>query len=145
MLHFNFIIMQELAQIYVSRGIPYHLAYQVAHHLTEKDVIRAHARDELGIDIDDMANPWQAAFVSFICFAAGAAIPFFAGGFLSEQWARITAILIATTAGLLIFGTLGAHLGGASMYKGAIRVVLGGWIALGISYGIGTAFNVGTA
>jgi vacuolar iron transporter family protein len=134
--------LEELAQIYVSRGIPYHLAFQVAHHLTEKDVIRAHARDELGIDIDDMANPWQAAGVSFLCFAAGAAIPLLSGAFLAQQWARIVSILVCTTAGLVIFGSLGAYLGGAGVSRGAVRVVLGGWIALGISYGIGTAFNV---
>jgi VIT1/CCC1 family predicted Fe2+/Mn2+ transporter len=137
--------LEELAQIYVSRGVPYHLAFQVAHHLTETDVIRAHARDELGIDIDDMANPWQAAGVSFLCFGLGATIPLLAGAFLAEQWARILSILLSTTAGLLIFGVLGAYLGGASVTKGALRVVLGGWAALGISYGIGAAFDVGAA
>lgn len=97
--------LEELAQIYVARGVPYHLAFQVAHHLTERDVIRAHARDELGIDIDDMANPWQAAGVSFLCFGIGATVPLLAGAFLAEQWARILSILLATTGGLVIFGT----------------------------------------
>lgn len=137
--------LEELAQIYVSRGVPYHLAFQVAHHLTQTDVIRAHARDELGIDIDDMANPWQAAGVSFICFGIGATIPLVAGAFLAEQWARILSILLATTGGLVIFGVLGGYLGGASVVKGALRVVIGGWLALGISYGIGAAFNVSPA
>ena len=98
--------LEELAQIYVSRGVPYHLAFQVAHHLTEQDVIRAHARDELGIDMDDMANPWQAAGVSFLCFGVGATIPLLAGAFLAEEWARILSILLATTGGLVIFGML---------------------------------------
>ena len=137
--------LEELAQIYVSRGVPYHLAFQVAHHLTETDVIRAHARDELGIDLDDLANPWQAAGVSFLCFGIGATVPLLAGAFLAEQWARITSILLATTAGLVMFGVLGAYFGGANVLKGALRVVIGGWLALGISYGIGAAFDVAPA
>jgi VIT1/CCC1 family predicted Fe2+/Mn2+ transporter len=137
--------LEELAQIYVSRGVPYHLAFQVAHHLSEHDVIRAHARDELGIDVDDMANPWQAAGVSFLCFGVGATIPLLAGAFLAAEWARILSILLATTGGLVMFGVLGGYLGGASVVKGALRVVIGGWMALAISYAIGAAFNVGAA
>ena len=57
---------------------------QVAEELTAKDVIRAHARDELGIDIDDMANPTQAAVVSLVAFTIGAALPLLAGSFISE-------------------------------------------------------------
>ena len=57
--------------------------YQVAEELTAKDVIRAHARDELGIDIDDMSNPTQAAVVSLVAFTIGAALPLLAGSFIS--------------------------------------------------------------
>lgn len=94
--------LEELTQIYESRGIPYNLARQVAEHLTETDVIRAHARDELGIDLDDLANPWQAAIVSAICFSAGAAIPLLAGAFLADQTSRLISISLATTAGLYV-------------------------------------------
>ncbi len=62
---------QELTQIYVSRGLDRDLARRVAEQLTEKDVIRAHARDELGIDIDELANPLQAGVVSALAFTAG--------------------------------------------------------------------------
>lgn len=95
--------LEELTQIYESRGIPYHLARQVAEHLTETDVIRAHARDELGIDLDDLANPWQASIVSAICFSAGAAIPLLAGAFLADQTSRLISISLATTAGLYVY------------------------------------------
>lgn len=95
--------LEELAQIYVARGVPYDLAKQVAVVLTEKDVIRAHARDELGIDLDDLANPWQAAIVSAICFSTGAAIPFLSAAFLSGQVAQIVAIIISATFGLCVF------------------------------------------
>lgn len=134
--------LEELTQIYVARGVPYDLAKQVAIVLTEKDVIRAHARDELGIDLDDLANPWQAAIVSAICFSSGAAIPFLSAAFLSGKVAQIVAITISATIGLLLFGLLGAWLGGAKLIRGGVRVLLGGWIALAISYGVGAAFDV---
>ena len=97
--------LEELAQIYVARGVPYDLAKQVAIILTEKDVIRAHARDELGIDLDDLANPWQAAVVSAVCFSAGAAIPFLSAAFLPGKVAQIVAITISATLGLYVVWT----------------------------------------
>lgn len=136
--------LEELTQIYVSRGIPYDLSKQVAVVLTESDVIRAHARDELGIDLDDLANPIQAAIVSAISFSGGAAIPLLSAIFLQTSMARLIAVLISTTFGLILFGSLGAHLGGATLWKGSLRVLIGGWIALGISYGVGSAFGVET-
>jgi vacuolar iron transporter family protein len=57
---------EELVQIYKGRGLPEDLARQVAQVFTEKDPVRAHARDELGIDIDDWPNPLQAALTSFV-------------------------------------------------------------------------------
>ena len=96
----------------------------------------------MGIDIDELANPLQAAGVSALCFSFGAAIPLLSAIFITEQIIRLIAILISTTAGLLIFGILGAYLGGAGIVKGGMRVIIGGWIALGISYGVGKAFNV---
>lgn len=96
--------LDELTEIYVSRGIPRNLARQVAEHLTENDVIRAHARDELGIDLDELANPWQASIVSAICFSSGAAIPLLAGAFLADQTSRLISISLATTAGLYVVG-----------------------------------------
>ncbi|KAL4515264.1 hypothetical protein Ndes2526A_g09468 [Nannochloris sp. 'desiccata'] len=132
--------LQELAQIYVERGVPVDLARQVAVALTERDVIRAHARDELGIDVDELANPLQAAVVSALCFSFGAAIPLLSAIFISDQAYRLIAIALSTTAGLLVFGILGAYLGGAGLLKGGMRVILGGWLALGVSYGVGRAF-----
>lgn len=58
--------LQELTDIYIGRGLPPALAREVAVKLTEKDAVRAHARDELGIDIDDHPDPWVAAFSSMV-------------------------------------------------------------------------------
>ncbi|KAH7620775.1 hypothetical protein Ndes2526B_g04697 [Nannochloris sp. 'desiccata'] len=137
--------LEELTHIYVERGVPLDLARQVAVALTEQDVIRAHARDELGIDVDKLANPLQAAVVSALCFSFGAAIPLLSAIFISDQTYRLIAVALSTTAGLLVFGILGAYLGGAGLLKGGMRVILGGWLALGVSYGVGQAFNVEVA
>ncbi|GAB4822412.1 hypothetical protein N2152v2_009458 [Parachlorella kessleri] len=137
--------LEELAQIYVSRGLPYALARQVAVVLTEKDVIRAHARDELGIDIDDLSNPLQAAVVSACCFASGAAIPLLSSAFITNANTRLGVLCGATTVGLAFFGWLGAYLGGARVVLGTTRVLIGGWLAMGIVYAIGRAFNVSAA
>ncbi|KAL6774355.1 CVL1 [Auxenochlorella protothecoides x Auxenochlorella symbiontica] len=135
----------ELAQIYVDRGLPPNLAAQVAqvlsnHHL--EDVVRTHARDELGIDVDELARPLQAAVVSALCFTSGGLMPLLAAAFVHDQTVRLIAIAGATTLGLVLFGVLGAFLGGAHKIRGAARVVLGGWLALGVVYGIGNLLGV---
>lgn len=132
--------LEELTAIYKQRGLSDILARQVAKELTEKDVIRAHARDELGIDIDDLANPIQASVAGFLSFVLGAAVPLLAGAFVRDAVLRIIAVLCAATAGLLLFGGSGAALGGAKVWKGALRVLIGGWAAMGLTYGIGAAF-----
>ncbi|DBB00345.1 TPA: hypothetical protein ACH3X3_011749 [Trebouxia sp. C0006] len=135
--------LEELAAIYESRGLSQALAKQVATELTEKDVIRAHARDELGIDLDELSNPLQACLASAFSFCIGAGIPLLAAAFITTHVMRIVSLVLATTAALTAFGALGAGLGGANMLRGAARVILGGWIALGITYGIGRAFGSG--
>lgn len=134
--------LEELAQIYVGRGLPYDLAKQVAVTLTEKDVIEAHARDELGIDTNDLANPMQAAIISAFTFSTGAALPLLSSAFLNDRIHRIIATIVSTTIGLLIFGILGAWLGGAALWRGGLRVLFGGTLALGVSYSIGQLFEV---
>lgn len=133
--------LRELALIYERRGLPADLSMSVAEALTRHDVIRAHARDELGIDIDDLANPLQAAIVSGICFSTGSAIPLLSAAFISDSSMRLVAIALSTTVGLLIFGYLGSALGGSSVWKGMMRVIIGGWLALGVTYGIGMLFD----
>jgi len=133
--------LQQLAEIYTKRGLSEGLARQVAEELTAKDALRAHARDELGIDLDELSNPLQAAVVSAVAFSCGAGIPLLAGAFLLDPVMRIVAVVVAAVVGLLFFGALGAYLGGANMLRGAGRVLLGGASAMGATYGIGVAFN----
>lgn len=127
--------LEELTQIYVARGLSYCLAKEVAGELSRVDPVRAHARDELGIDMDDLANPGQAAIVSAISFCSGGIIPVLSASFIQGYGVRLTVVVVASTLAFIFFGALGAILGGASKLKAATRSVIGGWLAMLITYG----------
>lgn len=131
----------ELQDIYIKRGVETATARSVAEQLTKKDVIRAHARDELGIDVDDLSSPWQAASVSCVSFALGAAIPLLSAVFITSNKVRVGVTAGSSIIALTICGGTGSILGGAAAWVGASRVVIGGVIALGTTYGIGRAIQ----
>ncbi|CAK0778924.1 hypothetical protein CVIRNUC_004667 [Coccomyxa viridis] len=134
--------LEELAQIYVSRGLDYGLAKQVAEALSRtKDMaVQAHARDELGIDLEDLdekTNPFQAAFASMISFTIGGIIPLLGGVFIRNPRARLASVAVLGVLALALFGAIGAWLGGAKKLRAATRVVIGGVIAFVITYLVG--------
>ncbi|KAL3154742.1 hypothetical protein ABBQ38_011290 [Trebouxia sp. C0009 RCD-2024] len=133
--------LEELTQIYVERGLTDRLAREVAVALTEKDAVRAHARDELGIDMDDLVSPWQAAISSLVCFGIGGGVPLLSAIFITDPKTRIIFVSLASTVALMVFGAVGAWLGGAHRLKAAFRVLLGGWIAFVLTYGVGKLFG----
>lgn len=132
----------ELQGIYEGRGLSTELAKQVAVELTRHDPLTAHLRDELGLTDSLRARPLQAALSSFFSFAIGALIPMLAAAALGTT-VRGIGVTVATLIGLLALGGLGAQLGGASLTRGALRVGVGGGLALGLTYGIGLL--IGTA
>lgn len=137
---------QELAAIYRARGLSPDLAAAVAAELSRgDDVVRHHARDELGIDLDDLANPLQAALSSAAAFTLGAAVPLLASAFIAAPAARLGALLAAACATLVALGAAGAALGGAPLWRGALRVLLGGGAAMAVTYGVGRLFALGGA
>ena len=127
----------ELTRIYESRGLGPDLAQQVAVALTAHDAFGVHARDELGIDPDALANPVQASFVSALSFVMGAVVPILVVA-LSPSSIRMVATMAVTLVGLVLLGAVGAQLGGAPQRRAAVRVLIGGALALMISLGIGT-------
>ncbi len=133
--------LQELAGIYVKRGLDTVLALKVAEALSAKDRLGTHLRDELGIDLDAMARPYQAAWISASSFAVFALIPI-AGMLLASDSLRIPVITASSVLSLVALGAFGAHLGGASRTRAALRVTVGGLIALGISAAIGHIMGV---
>ena len=135
--------LDELAAIYEARGVSPGLARAVAEELTAHDVVRAHARDELGIDVDSLANPLQAAAASALAFTLGAGIPLLAASFIRPVVPRLVSLIAASCVSLFSFGVVGAVLGGARWWwRGGARVLAGGAAAMALTYGIGRAFNV---
>ncbi|CAI5478548.1 unnamed protein product [Closterium sp. Yama58-4] len=131
----------ELTQIYVSRGVPYDLARQVAEALHASDPIRAHAREELGIDLDDLSDPGQAAVVSAISFFLGGISPLLSGCFITDYNTRITVLIALSSTLFVLLGALGAWLGGAPRTRAALRTTVGGWLAMAITYSVVWAFG----
>lgn len=131
---------QELAKIYVERGLDEDLARQVAQKLMAKDALAAHTRDELGISEAMSARPVQAALTSAVSFAVGGALPLATALIVPQQW------LVATVAaGSLLFlaclGAVGAQTGGAGPLKASVRVTFWGALAMAVTSGIGAVFG----
>jgi vacuolar iron transporter family protein len=127
---------EELAQIYVQRGVEPDLARQVAVDLMAKDALGAHARDELGISEITTARPVQAALTSAATFSVGAAAPL-ALALLSPSDFTIPAVSIGSLAFLALLGFTGAKTGGAAVLKPVLRVTFWGALAMAITAGIG--------
>ncbi|MFV1990172.1 MAG: VIT family protein [Acidimicrobiales bacterium] len=126
----------ELAEIYEERGLEPELALQVAEELTAHDALGAHLRDELGHSELNTARPVQAATSSALPFALFAIIPVLIASATSDAL-RIAVIATTTIVMLAALGALGAHLGGAPKMRAALRVTVGGSIAMLITALIG--------
>ncbi len=131
---------EELAGIYIKRGLDPMLAAQVAEQLMAKDALAAHARDELHISDMTAARPIQAALTSAITFAIGAALPL-AIVFVAPLNALVPAVSFASLAFLVVLGAAGARTGGAPMPVAIFRVTLWGAIAMALTAGIGRLFG----
>ncbi len=132
----------ELAQIYVERGLSPGLARQVAEELMKGDALAAHARDELGISEIVSARPVQAALTSAATFAVGAAFPIIVA-VIAPADLLAPAVSAASVAFLALLGAVGARAGGAGMVKPALRVAFWGALAMAATAAIGAL--VGTA
>lgn len=133
--------LEELTMIYAGKGLSRATAEIVAKELTAHDVFAAHVDAELGIDPNNLTDPLHAAYASGTAFCCGAIIPI-AAIWVAPPSLQITATFISVIIALTITGTLSAHVGGANKRTAAIRVVLGGILAMGATYGIGKLFGV---
>lgn len=127
----------ELAGLYVDKGLEPDLALEVARQLTEKDALAAHAEAELGIDPDDLTSPWNAAFASMAAFTVGAVLPLLTILFVPEDL-RVPVTILAVLVALAGTGWLSAWFGYGSTRRAVLRNVLGGLLAMVVTYGIGT-------
>ncbi len=131
----------ELASIYVGRGLKPELAQEVARQLMAHDALGAHARDELGISETLRARPLQAAVASGMSFAAGAILPVLTAAFVGGPYpgAPIAGVSLAV---LALLGTIAARAGGANIAIGAARVLFWGALAMAVTAGVGALFGI---
>ena len=127
----------ELAGIYVKRGLDPSLAQKVADQLMAHDALGAHAQDELGISEGVRARPVQAAFASAGSFSIGAALPLLVV-FVVEGSRLIPWVILSSLLFLAILGAVAARTGGSIAWKGAIRVTFWGAVAMGMTALIGS-------
>jgi VIT1/CCC1 family predicted Fe2+/Mn2+ transporter len=131
----------ELAEIWIARGLPPDLARQVARTLAQNpaEAVRVHAQEELGIDPDESPSPWVAAISSFVCFSAGALVP------LLPYLLGSTSLWLALAAGavgLFVAGALIARFTGRRWWLSGLRQLLLGVAAAAVTYGIGHLIGV---
>lgn len=132
--------LQDLAAFYEKKGVSKATAMQFARELTEGDPIKAHLEAELKLDEEDLTNPLTAAVSSFFSFTAGALIPLLAAVAASDAW-RIKVTLVAVIVGLFLTGYYSAMAGGANRTAAVRRVIIGGVIAMAVTYAIGRLFG----
>ncbi|GHA12542.1 VIT family protein [Streptomyces echinoruber] len=127
----------ELTRMLRERGMSEEVAREAAEQLTERDALRAHARVELGIDPDELTNAWHAAWASFLSFTVGALLPLLAIVLPPARW-RLGVTVVSVLAALCLTGWSSARLGAARARPAVVRNVLGGALAMGVTYAAGT-------
>lgn len=136
--------LKELTNIYMIRGLDAELAEQVAIQLTAHNALVAHARDEIGILEHTSAQPFMAAFSSALAFTVGSLFPLVSILLLPEHLLDKGVMLVGVIS-LGVMGALASYVGGASMWKGALRVMIWGIVAMVFSAWIGSMFHVAVA
>ncbi|HRI97632.1 MAG TPA: VIT family protein [Nocardioides sp.] len=132
--------LEELAGLYVERGLSEELALQVAKELTERDALAAHAEVELGIDPDDISSAWNAAFASMVSFTIGALLPLLTITLVTPDL-RVAVTVVAVALALALTGWASARFGYGPAGRAVARNVLGGLFAMAVTYAIGSALG----
>jgi len=126
----------ELVEAWTARGLPPHLARQVADVLKDhpEQALRVHAQEELGVVPDELPSPWVAAWSSFVCFSIGALVPLitYLLGFDSLWLALGVGGL-----GLFAAGALVASFTEKRWWLNGLRQLALGALAAFVTYGIG--------
>jgi vacuolar iron transporter family protein len=131
---------EELAEIYVGRGLKPELATEVAKQLMAHDALGAHARDELGISATVRARPLQASLASAGSFSVGAALPLLAS-LIAPGMQFTFCVAGGSLLCLAALGGLAAYVGGAPILQGAMRILFWGALAMGVTAGVGALFG----
>ncbi|MFJ4836518.1 VIT family protein [Streptomyces sp. NPDC088746] len=126
----------ELTGLLEEKGLSNTLAREAAVQLTQRDALRAHAEVELGIDPDELTNPWHAAGASFLAFTVGALLPLLAI-VLPPTSVRLPVTVVSVLAALALTGWWSARLGEAPVRRAVLRNMAGGAVAMGVTYAAG--------
>ncbi|MGW1619837.1 VIT1/CCC1 transporter family protein [Streptomyces sp. NPDC002172] len=129
--------LEELTELLERRGLSREVAGEAAVQLTERDALKAHASVELGIDPDQLTSPWNAALASFLAFTVGALLPLLAIVLPPSGW-RLPVTVGSVLAALVLTGWASARLGAAEVRPAVLRNVLGGALAMGVTYAAGS-------
>jgi VIT1/CCC1 family predicted Fe2+/Mn2+ transporter len=132
--------LEELAGLYVEKGLSEELALEVAKQLTEHDALGAHAEAEPGIDADDITRPWNAALASMLAFTLGALLPLLTITLFGPTL-RIWVTVVSVTVALALTGWGSARFGYGPSRPAVVRNVAGGLFAMAITYAIGSALG----
>jgi VIT1/CCC1 family predicted Fe2+/Mn2+ transporter len=133
--------LQKLAHIYEAKGLSSTTATAVAKELTAHDAFRAHADAKHGLNPNELTNPWHAAIASACAFTAGSLIPMVTI-LVPPANLRVPVTFAAVIVALALTGAASAHAGGAGKRRAIVRVVVGGALAMAITYGAGKLFGV---
>jgi len=132
--------LEELAGLYVGKGLSEDLALEVARQLTDHDALGAHAETELGIDPDDITSPWNAALASMLAFTLGALLPLLTITLFGPTL-RLWITVVSVTVALALTGWGSAKFGYGPSRRAVVRNVVGGLFAMAVTYAIGSALG----
>jgi len=128
--------LEQLAAYYRAKGLSSPTARRVAEELTAHDAVRAHLDVEHGLDPDELTNPWHAGVASAIAFVLGALLPLLAMTYAPAEY-RIHVTAVAVMVALVLTGSISAWFGRAHGLRAVLRLLVGGALAMGITYAIG--------
>ncbi len=135
---------EELAEIYESRGVDPDMAREMASNIMDdpEKALEVHAREEMGIDPNELGNPLFAATSSFVSFALGAILPLLPWFFTGGNGAIVASVILGAVGAVMVGGAL-ALATSRSILRGALRHLLFVAVAAGVTFGIGSAVGVG--
>ncbi|MEV3995384.1 VIT family protein [Streptomyces halstedii] len=136
--------LDELTEMLEDKGLTARVAREAAVQLTARDALRAHAEVELGIDPDELTNPWHAAGASFLAFTVGALLPLLAI-VLPPASLRLVVTVASVLAALAFTGWWSARLGAAPMGRAVLRNMGGGAVAMAVTYAAGALLGAAGA
>jgi VIT1/CCC1 family predicted Fe2+/Mn2+ transporter len=131
---------EELVDAYIERGVNPDTAREVARELTAKDALKAHLQIEFNLDEEDISSPTHAAVASLLSFTVGGLVPFLTI-ILAPRGMHIQLTIVAVIIALLVTGFMSAYVGGASKKRAIVRVLIGGILAMAITYTVGRLFG----